>query len=173
MKQFLLVVVMLAAVYSLSAQEPVVTTPTTTTTTKVSVDNNAQVPASIRMDFQLHHPSATNVTWMPMNDWWYASYKNEDNRMERVYYNTQPYYLERNENFRLSLPVLNTFVPDDVIANAVSTYGNELFSITASKLGETGQTYHVTLIRNGVSEIVSMNASAVAYSNSNINKMKP
>ena len=99
--------------------------------------------------------------------------KNEDNRMERVYYNTQPYYLERNETYRLSLPVLNTFVPDDVIASAVNTYGNELFSITATKPGESGPAYHVTLIRNGVSEIVSMNASAVAYSNTNSNKIKP
>ena len=171
MKRFLLAVIMLAGVYSLCAQEPVVTT--TTKTTINGVGHNSQVPASIRMDFQLTHPTAMDVKWMPINDWWYASYKNEDNRMERVYYNTQPYYLERNETYRLSLPVLNTFVPDDVIASAVNTYGNELFSITATKPGESGPAYHVTLIRNGVSEIVSMNASAVAYSNTNSNKIKP
>ena len=87
--------------------------------------------------------------------------------MARVYYKTQPYYLERDESFRLSLPVLNTFVPDDVIASAISTYGNDLFSITATKAGENVQAYNVTLIKNGLSEIVSMNTNAMAYSKVN------
>jgi len=57
---------------------------------------------------------------MPVtNDWWYATYK-ENNRIVRVYYNTQPWYMMRGENFKASLPVLNTFVSDQVILNAIN-----------------------------------------------------
>ncbi len=163
MKRIVLAVILLAAAYGISAQEPVVyTTTTTTTSVKSNIDYTAQVPTTIRTNFQMTYPTVTEVTWMPVNDWWYATYRNEDNRVVRVYYNTQPYYLDKNESFRLSLPVLNTFVPDDVIAAAINSYGNELFSITAAKPGESTQGYHVTLIKNGVSEIVMMNSDAMA-----------
>jgi len=159
MKRIFLATILLAAAYAVSAQEPVVYT-TTSATIKTNPDYTMQVPVSIRTNFQAAYPTATQVTWMPMNDWWYATYRNDENRVVRVYYNTQPYYLDKNESFRLSLPVLNTFVPDDVIASAINTYGNELFSITSAKTG-SGQAYHVTLIRNGVSEIVMMNNNAM------------
>ena len=165
--KIVLAVLMLVISYTLVAQEPTKTT--TTTTTSITVDNNTQVPASIRTNFQMSYPNVTEVKWMPVNDWWYASFKNEENRMVRVYYNTQPYYLERDESFRLSLPVLNTFVPDDVILAAINTYGNDLYSITTTKPGENGQMYHVTLIKNGVSEIVMLNSNAVA--SSDVNKL--
>ena len=162
MKRIVLAVILLAAAYTISAQE-------VTTTTTTTVNNTDQVPLSIRTNFQQSYPMATDVTWTAMNDWWYATYRDENKRIVKVYYNTQPYYLERNENYMLSLPVLNTFVPDDVITSAINTYGNSLYSITMSKAGENGmQPYHVTVIKNGVSEIVMMNAEAVAA-----NKMKP
>ena len=165
MKKILCAVIALATAYTLSAQQPVAYTSTTTTT----VDYTSQVPVMIRTNFQTVNPTVTQVTWMPQStDFWYASYVNSDNRMTRVYYNTQPWYMyepSRNEGFKVSLPVLNTFVPEDVITSAIRTYGNDLFSITARKPAEDGsQSYHVTLIKNGVSEIVLMDGDNMAAS---------
>jgi len=114
MKKFFCAAIMLAAAYTISAQEPAAFTTTSTTT----VNYTSQVPMVIRTNFQTSNPAVTQVTWMPMStDFWYASYVNSDNRMTRVYYNTQPWYLyepSRNEGFKVALPVLNTYVPEDV-----------------------------------------------------------
>jgi len=158
MKKILLAVITLAAAYTLSAQEVVYKTNSS------EFDYSAQVPTTIKTNFQVSYPNVTTVTWMPMtNDWWYATYKTDNNRIVRVYYNTQPWYMMRGESFRASLPVLNTFVPDIVVTNAINTYGNNLYSITRRLPSGTDEMYHVTVIKNGVSEIVLMNGQGVVY----------
>jgi len=158
MKKIFLAAIILAAAYTLSAQEVVYKTNST------EFDYSAQVPMTIKTNFQASYPNVTTVTWMPMtNDWWYATYKTDNNRIVRVYYNTQPWYMMRGENFRASLPVLNTFVPDVVVTNAINTYGNNLYSITRRLPSGTDEMYHVTVIKNGVSEIVLMNGQGVVY----------
>src|SRR5438552_1158753 len=124
MKKIFLSAIMLASAYALCAQE---------VTTYRATDVTYGVPVVIQNNFVTAYPTATQVTWQPMStDWWYATYK-DNNRLTVVYYNTQPYYLIRNESYKMSLPVLNTFVPEDVITNAVNTYGANLYSITATK----------------------------------------
>ena len=158
MKKILLAVITLAAAYTLSAQEVVYKTNSS------EFDYSAQVPTTIKTNFQVSYPNVTTVTWMPMtNDWWYATYKTDNNRIVRVYYNTQPWYMMRGESFRASLPVLNTFVPDIVVTNAINTHGNNLYSITRRLPSGTDEMYHVTVIKNGVSEIVLMNGQGVVY----------
>jgi len=125
-------------------------------------DHSSQVPTVIRTNFQASYPTATTVTWTPMtNDWWYATYKTDNNRIVRVYYSTQPWYMMRGESFKASLPVLNTFVPELVITNAINTYGNNLYSITKRLSTGNEESYHVTVIKNGVSEVIVMNGQAV------------
>lgn len=154
MKKIFLSVIMLAGVYTLSAQQ---------VPTYQATDVNFAVPVTIKTNFQATYPSATTVTWQPMNDWWYATYKDENNRLVSVYYNTQPYYLIRNETFKVALPVLNTLVPETVITNAINKYGNSLYSITAMKpAGSEAMNYQVTLIQNGMIETVMMNESNTA-----------
>jgi hypothetical protein len=153
MKKIFLSVIMAASVYALSAQEVTVYRATDVNTTYT-------VPVIIQSNFQAAYPTATQVTWQPMSsDWWYATYK-DNNRLTVVYYNTQPYYLIRNESYKISLPVLNTFVPDNVISNAVNTYGPNLYSITALKPDATGNvSYQVAVIKNGTMETTTMNGS--------------
>ena len=147
----------LAATYTVSAQEVVVyKTPTN------DFDYSSQVPTTIRTNFQANYPTANTVTWMPMtNDWWYATYKTDNNRIGRVYYSTQPWYMMRGESFKASLPVLNTYVPELVITNAINTYGNNLYSITKRLSTGSEESYHVTIIKNGVSEVILMNGQGV------------
>ena len=159
MKKYFLAVITLAAAYTTSAQEVVMNKTGTS-----EYDYTVQVPATIRANFQASYPTATTVTWMPMtSDWWYATYKTDNNRIVRVYYNTQPWHMMRGESFKASLPVLNTFVPDLVITNAINTYGNNLYSITKRLSTGTEELYHVTIIKNGVSEITMMNGQGVVF----------
>ena len=163
MKKIFCAAMILAAAYTVSAQEVV-----TYKTMNSEVDYSSQVPVSIRENFATHNPTTATVTWMPMtSDWWYATYKTDNNRIVRVYYNTQPWYMMRGESFKASLPVLNTFVPDAVITNAINTYGNNLYSITRRVSTGTEEMYHVTTIKNGVSEITLMNSQGVVYTNTN------
>ena len=164
MKKIICAAIILTAAFTLSAQDPVVTYKATS-----EVDYSAQVPVSIKTNFETTYPTATLVTWMPVGEeWWYASYKTDNNRVTRVYYNTQPWYLMRNGGFKASFPVLNTFVPDGVITNAINTYGNNLYSITRRLPNGTDEMYHITFIKNGVSEIAVMNAQGVVFTD---NKM--
>jgi hypothetical protein len=166
MKKIFCAAIILGAVYAMSAQEVV------TYKTNSEVDHSSQVPASIRANFETNNPTTATVTWMPMTtDWWYATYKNDNNRIVRVYYNTQPWYMMRGESFKASLPVLNTYVPDAVITNAINTYGNNLYSITRRVPKGNDEMYHVTVIKNGVSEISLMNSQGVVYTD--INKAQP
>jgi hypothetical protein len=155
MKKVFIAVSMLALVIGVKAQERVTTTYTTTTT-----NYGYSVPTPIITTFELEHPNVTNVTWTPMNDWWYATYP-DDMMISRVYYNTQPYYLEREEGYRVSLPVLNTYVPENVIRDAISKHGNNIFSITTGKMTESGHKYYVTVIRDGKSEIIPLDSSGM------------
>ena len=153
----------LAATYTISAQEVVVYKSTTT-----DLDYSPQVPTTIRTNFQTSYPAATTVIWMPMtDDWWYATYKTDNNRIVRVYYSTQPWYMMRGESFKASLPVLNTFVPELVITNAINSYGNNLYSITKRLSTGNEELYHVTVIKNGVSEVILMNGQGVVYTDLN------
>ena len=157
MKKIFCAAMILAVTYTVSAQEVVVYKTTTD-----DLDHSSQVPATIRTNFQTSYPTATTVTWMPMtDDWWYATYKTDNNRIVRVYYSTQPWYMMRGESFKASLPVLNTFVPELVITNAINTYGNNLYSITKRLSTGNEESYHVTVIKNGVSEVIVMNGQAV------------
>jgi len=157
MKKIFCAAIILAATYTVSAQEVVVYKTITN-----DPDHSSQVPTVIRTNFQTSYPTATTVTWMPMtDDWWYATYKTDNNRIVRVYYSTQPWYMMRGESFKASLPVLNTFVPELVITNAINTYGNNLYSITKRLSTGNEESYHVTVIKNGVSEVIVMNGQAV------------
>ena len=163
MKKIYFAAMILAATYTVSAQEVVVYKPITN-----DFDYSSQVPTTIRSNFQASYPTATTITWMPMNeDWWYATYKTDSNRIVRVYYNTQPWYMMRGESFKASLPVLNTFVPELVITNAINTYGNNLYSITKRVSMGNEELYHVTVIKKGVSEVILMNGQGVVYTDRN------
>ena len=159
MKKIFCAAIILAVAYTINAQEVV----TSYKTTNVEF-NSSQVPVTIKTNFAASYPTATTVTWTPMtSDWWYATYKGDNNRIVRVYYNTQPWYMMRGESFKASLPVLNTYVPDAVVTNAINTYGNNLYSITRRLSNGNEEVYHVTVIKNGVSEITLMNNQGVVF----------
>jgi len=165
MKKIFCAAMILAATFAVSGQEVVAYKSTT-----IDFDYSSQVPTVIRENFKASYPTVTTATWMPVtNDWWYATYKDKK-RIVRVYYNTQPWYMMRGESFLASLPVLNTFVPDVVITNAINTYGNDLYSVTKKLSTGNEESYHVTVIKNGVSEVILMNRLGVVVVYTDLDK---
>lgn len=161
MKKIFCAAMILAATYTISAQGVVVYNTTTN-----DYNYSSKIPITFLTNFQTSYPTVTEVTWMPVtNDWWYATYKTDNNRIVRVYYNTQPWYMMRGGSFMASLPVLNTYVPEQVIISAINTYGNSLYSITQRLSAGNEELYHVTVIKNGVSDIILMNEQGIVTKN--------
>ncbi len=65
----------------------------------------------------------------------------------------------------LTQPVLNTFVPEDIIAKVKSVHGAGLYSITMLKGVDSQAIYGVTVIESGVSKIQWMGADGAVASN--------
>jgi hypothetical protein len=167
MKKIILAVAVFAAGYALSAQETVAYKVQST-----SSSNIYSVPEPIRINFQTSNPNAVMATWVPMNEWWRASYKDENNRIIHVYYNTQPYYMEkgRDVNYTVALPVVNSYVPESVITEAVNRYGGNLYSITSLKATGNVPAYQVFILENGMARTELMNAENTAFVD--VNKIK-
>ena len=160
MKKMILVAIMFAAGYALSAQV------TVAYKMPSSVPENTYiVPQTIRTNFQTAYPTASMVTWEPIDGWWSARHIVDNNSISVVTYSTQPYYLEtgRDVNYLVALPVINSYVPDAVIASAITSYGSSLYSITTIKSANNDDVYQLALIEKGTVRTVWMNAESIAY----------
>lgn len=64
-----------------------------------------------------------------------------------------------------ALPVLQSYVPDDILSNVKTTYGERLYSIKSVKSGNGEMVYQVTLIDDDQSSVawVGSTGSEVAY----------
>jgi hypothetical protein len=154
MKKILLSAVLVASSWMLFAQDTTNRTNTTNNTTtdqQMSTTTNQTynssstsnynaygIPNYVQMNFQTQYPSVTGLTWdRPTADWYHGYYLN-NGRYTHVYYSTDPYYNvkyypERVVGYTVSLPVLQTYVPDNVIAAAVNQFKQNLYDITAMK----------------------------------------
>lgn len=167
MKKTILVIMVLAAGYALSAQVAVVYA-----VPSAGSSNTYIVSEPIRTNFQTTYPGVTMATWEPMNGWWYSTYKEDNNRITYVYYSTQPYYLlkGRDVNYNVALPVINAYVPETVIAAAIKNYGVSLYSITTIKAANNDVAYQVCLMENGIARTVWMNPESTVFTT--FDKMK-
>jgi len=160
MKKTILVIMVLASGYALSAQVAVVYT-----IPPAGSNNNYIVSEPERTNFLTTHPGVTLATWEPMNGWWYSTYKEDNNRITYLYYSTQPYYQlpGRDVNYKVALPVMNTYIPESVITAAINSYGASLYSITAIKAANNDVAYQVSLMENGIARTVWMNPGSTVF----------
>jgi hypothetical protein len=124
-----------------------------------SVGENAAytVPGYIRTYFESAYPSVTYVVWEPTEDLWRASYL-DNNRITHIYYNSG------GDDYRTSLPVLNTYVPEEVVKDAIERYGTALYSITRMKGMDGTDLYQVGLLDNTMQGSVLINEEGVEMS---------
>jgi hypothetical protein len=156
MKKGIFALLVFATGYAVSAQEVIMQKQTTSGTY-----NAYSIPEQIRMEYQLNYGDPVLATWHPRDAMWVATTKSTDNRITHVYYSTEPWYMvdvpDRSPvGFRVTLPQINNYVPEDVITSAINQYGNNIYSITQLKATGNVDTYQVGLIENGVLRTVSM-----------------
>jgi hypothetical protein len=126
------------------------------------------IPNYVQMNFQTQHPNATNLTWeRPTADWYHGYYSDANGRYTHVYYSTDPYYNsqyypERVTGYIVSLPVLQTYVPDAVITTATNLYKQNLYDITAMKGNSNQDIYEVRVQDNGELKSMWMDANGTA-----------
>ena len=109
------------------------------------------VPTSIQTTFTASYPGVTG-TWQRSGDWYQARYV-ENGMIKQVMYREDGKMLTSS-----IAPIKQSFVPDEMVKQAIQRYGASLYSIGISK-GINGQDlYRVTLIENGQSRTEWMNA---------------
>ncbi|HYF31180.1 MAG TPA: hypothetical protein VD993_08685 [Chitinophagaceae bacterium] len=126
-----------------------------TTTATYSVT----VPTSVETSFKAAYPMASTVTWRQSGDWYSARYKDEHGKLMEVAYR------EDGKTFtRAASPLLRTYVPEEAVNKAVEMYGANIYAIALVK-GSEGDMYNVTVIENGQSKTLWMNADGSTVMN--------
>ena len=99
-------------------------------------------PNNVRMNFQSTYPNAMNVAWQPMNEFWVASYT-DNNRLMRVYYGPN------GTSYSLALPAIENKIPEEVITKAITQFGNNIYDITMMKSANNSTVYMIRTMDNG------------------------
>lgn len=137
-------------------------------TTSTSNYNAYGIPNYVQMNVQTNYPSASNLTWdRATADWYHGYFSDNNGRYTHVYYSTDPYYNslynpERVTGYTVSLPVLQTYVPDAVISTALNQYKQNLYDITAMKGNNDQDIYLVRVQDNGELKSMWMDANGGA-----------
>ncbi|TCJ12638.1 hypothetical protein EPD60_15340 [Flaviaesturariibacter flavus] len=156
------------------AQDTTLRTNTTSTTLQSSGNyaafgTAANVPSNLQTNLQTTYPSAFSPTWEQRGDWYRASFNNMNRNM-------QVYYAPNGDNYTVALPVVQSFVPEEVVTKALSMYGSNVYSINRVRGANGLDNYQVTIIENGMSrsEFIGEDGSSVAAVNvfrSDVNDM--
>lgn len=138
-------------------------------TTTTSNYNAYGVPNYVQMNFQSQHPNVSNLTWTSSTADWYHGYYSDptSGRYTHIYYSTDPYYNvqyypERITGYTVSLPVLQTWVPDAVVTTAINQYKQNLYDITAMKGNNNTDMYLVRVMDNNELKSMYMDANGTA-----------
>ncbi|HET7897888.1 MAG TPA: hypothetical protein VFL47_09470, partial [Flavisolibacter sp.] len=119
------------------------------------------LPANVQMRFSQDFPNTTNqqMTWNQYGDWFHTYYMG-NGRL------TQYFYDQRGNGYSLALPVIETYVPEDIIEKALNKYGANLYSIGMVKTPDSANAYQVGLIRGGQIYIDRLDENGATVANS-------
>jgi hypothetical protein len=136
--------------------------------TTTSNYNAYGIPNYVQMNFQTQYPNASNLTWTaPTANWYHGYFSDANGRYTHVYYSTDPYYNvkyypERVIGYTVSLPVLQTWVPDAVITTASNLYKQNLYDIAAMKGNNNTDMYVVRVTDNNELKSMYIDANGTA-----------
>jgi len=141
-------------------------------TTTTSNYNAYGIPTYVQTNFQAQHPNVSNLTWTASTADFYHGYYTDptSGRYTHVYYSTDPYYNvqyypERVTGYTVSLPVLETYVPDPVVTTALNQYKQNLYDIAAMKGNNQTNMYVVRVTDNGELKSMYMDSTGGAVTN--------
>lgn len=121
----------------------------------------AGLPMNIQMRYNQDFPSNVNtpMSWSQYGDWFNTYYKN-NGRL------TQYFYDQRGNGYSLALPVLQTYVPEDIVQKALDKYGANLYSISLVKTPAGSNAYQVSLIHGGQMMMDRLDDNGASVTNS-------
>lgn len=100
-------------------------------------------PSHVQLYFTRDYPTVgTSVNWMPIGEWWRASY-NDNGRYTHVF------YTNAGDHYTVALPVTQTWVPDAVVSAASNMYGARVYDISALHRLNNSDVYVVRFLDNG------------------------
>lgn len=104
------------------------------------------LPANVQFRFNQDFPTTANTpfSWNQYGEWFHT-YNMNNGRL------TQYFYDARGNGYSLALPVLQSYVPENIVANALSKYGSSLYSISTVKTNgnDSTGTYQIGLLDRG------------------------
>ena len=103
------------------------------------------VPSTVRYSFQKDYPTVTNAQWYHTpNGQLRVMYKDANNQDMDVYY-----YGSSAQSYMVSLPVMQSFASEDIVAKAKSMFGLNVYDMNRVKAANNEYVYHVRLLNNG------------------------
>ena len=104
----------------------------------------SNLPANVQMRFNQDFPTGANnqYSWNQYGDWFHTHYVN-NGRLWQYFYST------RGDGYALVLPVVHTYVPENIINSAIQKYGSSLYSIGMVKTNSGADAYQIGLIQGG------------------------
>lgn len=104
------------------------------------------LPANVQFRFNQDFPTTANTpfSWNQYGEWFHTYHMN-NGRL------TQYFYDSRGNGYALALPVLHSYVPENIVANALNKYGSSLYSISTVKTNgnDSTGTYQIGLLDRG------------------------
>lgn len=102
------------------------------------------LPYYVQTNFTRDYPNPDNrqYAWNQYGDW-FSTHYTAKGRL------TQYFYDQRGSGYSLSLPVIQTYVPEEIIDKALQKYGARLYSISMLKTADGSSAYQVGLINRG------------------------
>ena len=120
----------------------------------------AALPPNVQMNFSRDFPASANqaYSWNQYGDWFHTQYLS-NGRSTHYYYDT------RGNGYSLALPVIQTYVPEDVIDKALQKYGANLYSISMVKTSGGTNAYQLGLIERGQLRMEYLNEDGTSATN--------
>lgn len=103
------------------------------------------VPSTVRYSFQKENPLVTDAQWYQTpTGQLRVMYKDKNNQDKDVYY-----FGSSAQSYTVSLPVMQSFTSEDIVAKAKTMFGMSVYDINRVKAANDEFVYHVRLLDNG------------------------
>lgn len=104
---------------------------------------SVNIPYRAQMNLQKDYPTANNISWTQSGDWYHGVYMN-NGRYSHIYYD------DRGNTYSVSMPVTQTYVPDDIMGKVTTMFGPTVYDVTTLKGDSTHQNiYQIRTLENG------------------------
>lgn len=103
------------------------------------------IPSRAQMNFSKDYPAvaSSNITWTKAGEWYHGTYLN-NGRYSHIYYD------DRGNTWTVAMPVVQSYVPDDIVNKATTMFGPMIYDVTTLKGDSTHATiYQIRTIENG------------------------